>query len=50
MDRKELTKTFMMISNWKKAVGLHDSETELNWAEIEINIEILCKNKYDVKS
>ena len=23
MKQKELTKTFMMISNWKKAFGLH---------------------------
>ena len=23
MKRKELTKTFMMISNWKKHFGLH---------------------------
>ena len=23
MNQKELTKTFMMISNWKKTFGLH---------------------------
>ena len=24
MNQKELTKTFMMISNWKNPFGLHD--------------------------
>ena len=24
MNQKELTKTFMMISNWKKPFGLHN--------------------------
>ena len=24
MNQKELTKTFIMISNWKKTFGLHD--------------------------
>ena len=24
MNKKELTKTFMMISNWNKPFGLHD--------------------------